>query len=123
MNTTRTQTGRDLKTEYIFRKRSTVALWNPSMQNRWNFLAGARVTLLRSSSQGLARGRQGYCCQWKPSDVPALSADCSYLGYSHAVSKFLKFRKTLVEPPNVSEENGSAIRPSAAILPHPHAQH
>jgi len=65
MNTTRTQTGRDLKTEYIFRKRSTVALWNPSMQNRWNFLAGARVTLLRSSSQGLARGRQGYCCQWE----------------------------------------------------------
>src|SRR6516225_1352033 len=36
-----------------------------------------------------------------------------HLGYSHPVSKFLKFRKLYIERANVAEENGYAIRLSA----------
>jgi hypothetical protein len=58
-----------------------------------------------------------------PGDVPALSADCSHLSFSHPVSKFLKFRKLFTEPANVSEENGWAVRLSAISDTHtePHS--
>ena len=58
--------------------------------------------------------------------MPALSANCSHLGYSHPVSKFLKLRKLLIEPVNFSEENGWVVRLSVHTHtqqpPHMHTQ-
>ena len=66
------------------------------------------------------RSGTGWCASEKPGDVPALSADCSHLGYSHPVLKFLKFGKLFIKPAHAPEENGWA--PSFSANTHTHTQ-
>ena len=66
------------------------------------------------------RSGTGWRASEKPGDVPAPSADCPHLGYSHPVLKFLKFRKLFTQPANASEENGWAA--SLSSNTHTHTQ-